>query len=509
MKFVHLSVRDTFQTPPIYTSENAEVVEEALLLGAFVQSHVQQQRSSEDLKTLAANKEAELIALRERKDAELRGLTTTLQTLRVQQADLESALRKAQQEVAEREATGRKQERERTMLEMEGKVAAAIQAAEAAEERRRIATTERQAEVVAAEVRARDAFQHALAIREEQIQQGQTALRALESAYAAQAEELRGLNDFLRRKITNVKVKGSDFESEFRDLLIRAFGTGRRFALIDTAKNGVGHAGDFLMQLEDNHVLWEVKNYDKPVPKQEVDKFHRDVLENKEVRVGVMVSRYTDIVGKTKGGFRDMEFLEGKMLIYVNRFEMQGDDVSALQSLGPLFWLWWQWGAKEMDEEDEAAEARVQLQTTLRELDALLVDLTRKRQEWRVHRSRMEETMRWMSEMVEDAEGRVDRLLHALRAGHVEEVLDVPEGLFRPTHMDERLRETIALVLEVCTPSANSEIRLSDLAEHISLKKKISRDTAKKYVLAALQDSAVVSVPGKATLIKGLTSKSA
>jgi hypothetical protein len=256
----------------------------------------------------------------------------------------------------------------------------------------------------------------------------------------------------------------------------------------------LNHAGS------EQTILWEVKNYDKPVPKGEVDKFQRDVKENKDVLVGVMVSRYTDIVGKVARGDRDMEFLEGKLLIYLSRFESQGDEVVTLQTLVPLFRIWWE----VVRDEEETAH----LEDTIRELERLLADLTRRRQEWRVHKSRMDDTMRWMSECVEDTETRVERLLKQIQSGHAASEFVVPEGgPFRPAQYDDRIRDTVALLLERYEVSPTTEIKLNDLCEVVAAAKKMGRDTARKYVLAALTDSAVIAAPGKPTLVQGLRLK--
>lgn len=401
------------------------------------------------------------------------------------------------------------------MLEAEEKVAAAQRRLEAAEERRALLEASRTADIREAEERTRALLGEALQLREAQVLAGQQAFAALDATYKSQAEELRALNDFLRRRVTNVKTKGMEYEATFRDLLLRAFGILERFALVDTAKQGVGHAGDFLMTVAHKgvaqRVLWEVKNYDKPVPKSEVDKFQRDVLENADVRVGVMVSRSTDITGRASKGDREIEMLEGKLLIYLNRFEQMGEDLPVvLQSLLPLFQVWW--FAKEGEEDvgdDEDGGAVKKVREGIQELNTLLGDLVRRRQEWRVHRSRMEETLQWVANQVEDAEVRVEAVLRHLQGGGVGGAgdLDIPAGVFRPIHMDERLRETIGILLDTYVGSTEGEVRLSDLSDLVAAKKHIGKETAKKWVLAALADGAVVSAPGKPTRVRGLVPK--
>lgn len=507
--FVTVEVRSSFPVPSVYQTGSTEEIEEALALGAYVQAHVHQQRASQETKTILAKKEQELATLKSQH-------SVTLQQYQQRVADQQDQLTALQQTVAEHQqrlvdATkiARTQEREKTMLDIqdqirdaEAKAAVAQRRLEAAEERRSLLEATRAQDIQAAEERTRALLQQTLQVREEQVRHASAALAALESAYKSQVDELRSLNDFVRRRNQNVKVKGSEYETQFRDILVRAFGILDGFALIDTNRQGVGHAGDFLMSLHPaKKVLWEVKNYDKPVPKAEVEKFQRDMLENAEVRVGVMVSRLTEITGKAGKGDREIAFVEGKLLIFLSRFETLGEDVGILQSLLPLFQVWWEVCHRQ---EAEGEEDKV-LEDTLKALDHLLADLTRRRQEWRVHRSRLEETLKWMTDHVEDAEERVQAVLRHLQTGHALTDLDVPEGLFRPAHMDEKIRDTIAAILTAYEPAGPSEdVRLADLAETLATQKKVGRETAKKYVLAALLDEAVLAAPGKPTRVRGL-----
>ena len=502
-KTLALLVGPTFAVPSVFHDGTQEEIEEALGLGAFVQAHVRTERATADIKTLQARKEAELTTLKQTKDAEIAANYATIVALRGQIEAREGELQKHQRQLAETLDAARTRERERAAAELIAAAAdarAALEAmqrrAAAAEDRRTLLEAERSADIAAAEDRTRAAFQQALAIREEQVRAGQEILKTLDAAYRSQVDELRNLNEFVRRKTQNVKTKGNEYETDFRDILIRTFGILDRFAVADTAKNGVGHAGDFLVQMGDHTTLWEVKNYDKTVPKIEVEKFRRDMGENKGVRVGVMVSKGTDIAGKTARGDRELEFMEGKLLIYISRFDQVEQPEEVLRSLLPLFQVWW-----ELQRDDETAEV---FKDTVKELDRLLADLTRRRQEWRVHRSRLEETIRWMSDAVEETESRVESLLKMMRAGKSMDAVDIPEGVFRSLHVDERIRETVGALLEAFAPAADAEVRLSDLTDVLASKKKLSKDTARKHVLAALLDTAVVAAPGKPTWVRGL-----
>ena len=109
-----------------------------------------------------------------------------------------------------------------------------------------------------------------------------------------------------------------------------------------------------------------------------------------------------------------------------------------------------------------------------------------------------------MSDAVEETESRVESLLKMMRAGKSMDAVDIPEGVFRSLHVDERIRETVGALLEAFAPAADAEVRLSDLTDVLASKKKLSKDTARKHVLAALLDTAVVAAPGKPTWVRGL-----
>jgi hypothetical protein len=478
MKPFTVLISPTFDPPAFYETATVEEVEEALRIGAFVQKHVSNSRNTGNVHAFQQRAEAELNLVREQKENEIAKQVYTVERLRKELQQLRDTMHTTVQEARKEEVEGRRLELELLQRRLE-----------AAEERQRTLVDARDADIAKAEERVRLSFIQTLTIREEQVRTAQDALKSLETAYKSQVDELRSLNEFVRRKTANVKVKGNQFESEIREHLVRAFGIFPDFAILDTAR-GVGHAGDFIVQLGEHQVLWEVKHYDKPVPKTEVDKFRRDMMENPAVHVGVMISKSTDIVGKGK---RDHEFCEGKLLLYLTRFEEVEEPVDLLQSLLPQFQIWW-----EVQREEEAVEV---FQEAFRELEKVLGELTKRRQEWRVHRSRMEETIRWMSDAVEDAEGHVESLVKRIRSGHASPSLEIPP-LFRDVP-DDKLRDTIATLLQVYK-AGEGDVKLNDLADVLAAKKNLSKSTARQHVLAALQDSAVIQLPGKPTLVRGL-----
>ncbi len=88
--------------------------------------------------------------------------------------------------------------------------------------------------------------------------------------------------------------------------------------------------------------------------------------------------------------------------------------------------------------------------------------------------------------------------------------MEIPEGIFRSLHADERVRETVGVILEAFTASSAgvvSEVRLNDLADLLAAKKSLAKTTARQHVLAALQDTVVIAAPGKPTMVRGLCAK--
>ncbi len=538
-----LELSPKFKVPALFVSGTTKEKEDALTLGAKILHLVQIETATQEIKAAVERKEAEfsaelstiraaytesqeqLLSIQKTLEEVQQRTRNQIQEARAQEREvamleleakaksqtiLQEELQKLKQEydafqqksrleLKDVEKEARKREREATLLELETQIQKAQTIAETAEERRRFLEKARDTDIQAAEQRVRVMMQEVVRVREEQVKTTEGTLLNLQDAYAKQTEQLQALNDFLRRKITNAKAKGNEYELQFRDILARTFHIVDDFALEDSNRNGIGHAGDFLMRLEGRRIMWEVKNYDKPVPKQESEKFQRDMLEHKDILVGVMVSRCTEITGKATQGDRHIEFVEGKLLVYLSRFEFMGDEQTTLQSLMPLFRVWWM-----TQREDSQTE---HVEETIRDLEKVVGELAKRKTDWRVHRSRMEETLKWMTEVIQESEDRVEAILRRIQSGVVSETREIPEGLFRSEAVDEKVRKTIGWILEDYDLCPDSEIRLKDVAEKLSVKRKISQDVARKYVLAALMDSAILNQPGKAILIKGLRCK--
>jgi hypothetical protein len=497
-----LHVPHGFQIPAFYTTASAEDVAVALQLGASAFSLLQSTQVSEELRAAEERRTAEVAKLRETHAVALRELQTQLDAAAAARAALQKEYAQQREQCVEstraEERTAALRQQESLRMRFEADLAVATARYEAAQERKAALEASRDADVRAAEERARALLQLTLEEKERAIQRAEHALQSLQAGYAAQAEEVRALADTIRRgqqTQANVKAKGSLYEALFREKLVTAFGAGDGFMLIDSAANGLGHAGDYLMKWGAAHehtVLWELKNYDRPVPTAEVEKFRRDMRENAEVRIGVMVSRFTPITGKHASGDRAVELQDGKLLVYLSNFEAMHEET--LQGLLLLFRTWWC-----MDRGDTADDAKLAAVHTIETLHSAAL---KAKVEWRLHKSRAEEMLRWMSQQVEDHEERLHKALRVLRgtgegaAGGAGGAA-VPDGIFRPCDGDDRAAATIQQILDLCRHAPDSECVLNDLADALGRRKALSRDTAKSHIRAVLLDAAIEPPKGK------------
>jgi hypothetical protein len=547
---ITLSVPKGYELPDFYTHADPPTVSDALTIGASLYDILHKKHTDDRIQELEAHKAAEIDAIRAAAAAQIQCLNEQMDALRVTQAqrlkelaDAEAvATAAARHDEAERLARintaaaaqiqylneqmaalrATQAQRLKELAEAEAAATAAARYDEAERltrihtqrisalqtellelQERNAALAARRTELEATRdtdiARAEDSTRTLLQLAMDEKQRSLERLEREKDRLAALLErqtlELQALNEFIRRKpaTTNVKTKGSDFEAAFRDRLVAAYGVNPRFSLEDSAHNGVGHAGDFKMKWGEHTVLWECKDYDKPVPAAEVDKFKRDMKENSDVRAGVMVSRFTSIVGKTASGDRHVEFLDGKMYVYLSQFETMSEDT--LKNLMPLFQFWW-----ESDRNTESEESRI---TAIHQVEKLYGTAVKARTEWRVHKSRMEEVLRWMAETVEESEHRLQQALNVLNGAVA--VLTVPPGIFRCVDGDERATQLVQIILEFVEPGPpTASVLMNDLAEHVARRQVLSASTAKTHIRSVLLDDVLDTPKGKPTRIRGV-----
>lgn len=109
---------------------------------------------------------------------------------------------------------------------------------------------------------------------------------------------------------------GKQGEKEFEQLCAEYTKWGE---LKNTSKQA--QATDRSCVIRECSTLFEIKNYSYNVPEKEVTKFKRDLQSHRDSPLGVFISLKTNILGKCKKGFFEIEWTENsQMLVYVNSF---------------------------------------------------------------------------------------------------------------------------------------------------------------------------------------------
>jgi len=211
-----------------------------------------------------------------------------------------------------------------------------------------------------------------------------------------------------------------------------------------------------------------------------------------------MVSRHTDIYGKAVTGPLLTEFDDNKMMVYVNKFEeFLGEDEGRLfQMILSLCRIWWQYGKTEAGAFDRAE--------MIRELEVAVADVGKRRTEWRRHKAHLDEVGRWCMDLLDESEGRLDRILKKARGADcfaVGGTIVIPEGVFRETS-DEKDVMWIGSIMRVCQAGGEMEVR--ELVDLLGAHHKLSKDTIRSNIMAVLKDSAVVK-KGIIKFVKGIT----
>ncbi len=494
---VQLYVKNDFVLPDVYSKGTLEEVEEALLVGANIQSVVKTRRGNDEIKKITELKDNEIARIQGMYNEKLTKLLDDIRTVSSEKERLESEYSKGLKEarVGEREVVGREWEEKLRLLRKDNEILQGRY--ESLEERRRVLEEGRAADIKEAVKRTEELMEKLVASKQEQLLKMELAYNKLNNTIQKQSEEISRLSGHVSKRSANVKTKGSDYEEEFGEKLRRSYGLCRGFKLKDT-RLGMGHEMDFAMEMDGHAVMWELKNYGNVVPKAEVEKFLRDLKENPQAKIGVMISRATDIYGKNGSGPLCTEFDNDKMMIYINRFEeFCGDDENRVfQLLGSLFRIWWEYHREENNVFD-----RVEI---IRELEKAVEEVSKRRTEWRRHKAHLDELGRWTADLLEESEARIDRLLKKVR--NVEEVandrpLDVPEGVFRDSGEEKEL-SWIKSVMKVC--EAGGEIEVRELVELLGAHHKLSKDTIRSNVMSIIRDSAVIK-KGVVKYIKGIS----
>ena len=482
-KPLHLYVRQEFEIPTVYLKGAIEEIEEALTLGAAVQQTARTQRANGEARTLTEAHQEEVARITERYQERMATVMTELTALHTENERLAAdGLERVKGAcLVEREACSKEAEEATRLLKREHDTLAARY--EAVEARKRILEESRASDIQEAVRRAEEMMGKVVAAKEQQLAKMEAAHAKLQESIVRQSEEISKLSMTLGKRAANVKTKGNDYEEQFGGLLRQQYGLCSGFSLRSTGL-GAGHEMDFAMDIEGHCVMWELKSYGSLVPKAEVDKFLRDLKENPQASVGVFISKSTDIHGKHQAGPLVTEFDGDKMMIYINRFDdFVGEEPHRTFSmLLSLFRVWWSYHGQA-----DSGFDRVEI---IRELEKAVEELARRRLDWRRHKAHLEEIGRWTTDVLDESEERLDRVLK--KARNVGDACvhggEIPEGVFRESG-EEKERLWVASVMRVCVEGGEIEVR--ELVELLKSQHKLSSDTIRGNLMSILRDSAV------------------
>jgi hypothetical protein len=498
-KYIHLAVSSAFVPPAVYTSGSPNEIEEALYIGATIQSTVKTRHATNEVKHITEQKDAEISAIQTSYTDKLNKLSADLRTVTEEKETLTAQYNDTIREAKEKEHILVAKEWEQKQNSLRKELEIITMRYEALEAHKRILEDNRSKDINEAVQRTEQFMDKLVSSKQEQLTKLEQAYNKLNDVIGKQSDEITKLSSLLGKRSANVKVKGNDYEEEFNQKLKRHYSVCNGFALKDT-RLGSGHEMDLSMEMEGHVILWELKNYTSTVPKGEVDKFLRDLKENPQATVGVMVSRLTDISGKSQSGLLQTEFDGNKMMIYINKFEefCGEEEAKVFGMLSSLFRIWWQYHRSE--------EGGFDREEIVRELETAIQTISKRRTDWRRHKSHMEEAIRYTSELLEDAENSLDRILKKAKNHHVEVTVGAPTSVFRET-TDEKETIWINSIMNVCKEAEKDtdkgEIEVRELVELLSKHHKISKDSIRSNVMSVLQDTAI-GKRGTIKIVKGL-----
>lgn len=496
-KQINLFVKSEFSVPDVYSKGTMEEVEEALWIGANIQQSVKTRRSNDEVKKITELKDSEITRIQSTYNEKLTKLLDDIRTVTSEKdrvsAEYSEGLKEARGK--EKEIVTREWEEKMRILRKDNEILQGRY--ESLEARKRSLEESRTKDIQDAVKRTEELMEKLVASKQDQLTKMEAAYFKLNETIQKQSDEISRLSGNLNKRSANVKTKGSDYEEEFGEKLRRCYGLCRGFKIKDT-RLGMGHEMDFSMEIDGQVVMWELKNYTAVVPKAEVEKFLRDLKENAQTKIGVMISRSTDIYGKAQSGHLLTEFDNDKMMIYINRFEeFCGEDENRVfQMLGSLFRIWWEYHREENNTFDRTE--------MIRELEKAIEDISKRRTDWRRHKAHLDELSRWTADLLDESEGRLDRILK--KARNNEEVVNdrplvIPEGVFRDSGEEKELN-WIKSVMKVC--EVGGEIEVRELVDLLGAYHKLSKDTIRSNIMAIVKDTAVTK-KGVVKYIKGIS----
>jgi hypothetical protein len=314
----------------------------------------------------------------------------------------------------------------------------------------------------------RESVHELLLSKDEQIQRLQTTM---DKSVEGMGKRVESLQQSITKTFASSKEKGALGEVIMERFMKLAYDCDVHVVSKES------ETADIRMTRLGGAYFWEVKNYTRMVSTEEVNKFRRDLRLHPDVRGGVLVSLRQGIVGKSRGGDIDVEFLEdGRFILFISNFMSQEDPVFYLQTLRPFFDTI-EAMAKPVKEEVEAIRAlemKAALMTNLLRSHALSV--TKHKNSLVGHRKRTDAMFAEFSSYILETEAQLQTVLRVAMGGDTEAETVLAETetylssfVFVKERLsdcaDDRTREFVKWLLTVMEMREGTQVEIKDILE--------------------------------------------
>jgi hypothetical protein len=320
-----------------------------------------------------------------------------------------------------------------------------------------------------------DAFASAKASMGELLASKDKQIGRLEGLLEGQLSLVSGKVDSLQNSITKTfsssKDKGTYGEVLIEGLLKKAFDC----EIVIVSKEA--QTADIRMiRANATEYFWEAKNYTRMVSSEEVEKFRRDMRLHPKVRAGCLVSLRTGIVGHSRGGDIDIEFLEdGRCILFISNFLNRDDPIFYLQTLRPFFEILEANANPVKDDSDvvRGLEAKGLLITNL--LRSHTSSVAKHRNSIITHKKRIDTMFVEFQGYIMEAEAQLQTLLRiavgndtTVASATLEAETELCERVFKKQRLSDfqdRHKDFISWLLTVCEVREASQIEIKRLID--------------------------------------------
>ena len=314
----------------------------------------------------------------------------------------------------------------------------------------------------------KETYQELIASKESQIAMLQKTIDTQMSGLTSRVETLQSS---LTRGLSSSKEKGSLGEAIMERYIKTAFDCDVTIVSKDSQTADIR-----MVRGPGAEYFWEIKNYTRMVTTEEVEKFRRDLRLHPAVRGGILVSLRTGIVGHSRGGDIDVEFLEdGRAIIFLSNLLAREDVVSYLQVMRPLFQTL-EISAKPVNDESamvRALESKAALIANL--LRSHATSVAKHKNSLVSHRKRMDTMFSEFQAYILESETQLQAMLRAA-IGSAEESESIQRDaetylsalVFqkeRLSDLEGRSKAFVSWLLDSAEPREGSQIEIKDMID--------------------------------------------